>query len=79
MLALCVLGYVGFFRFTKLVQLRRCDFQFENSFMRLFVDRSKTDIYRDGAWLVIAKTFNHTCPYLLVQQQFLAASLFSRQ
>ena len=42
--------------------------------MRIFVHRSKTDFYRDGAWVVIAKTFKHTCPYLLVQQQFVAAS-----
>lgn len=53
---LCVLGYAGFFRFNELVQLRRWDFQFEDSFMRIFVQRSKTDIYRDGAWVVIAKT-----------------------
>ena len=74
MLTLCVLGYLGFFHFTELVQLCRCDFQFENSFMRLFVHRSKTDIYRDGAWAVIAKTLKHTCPYLLVQRQFFAVS-----
>ena len=72
--ALCLLGYVGFFRFNELVQLRRCDFQFEDSFMRVFVHRSKTDVYRDGAWVVIAKTFKHTCPYLLVQRYFVAAS-----
>ena len=36
-LTLCVLGYAGFFRFNVLVQLRRCDFQFEDSFMRIFV------------------------------------------
>ena len=46
---LCVLGYVGFFRFNELVQFRRCDFQFEDSFLRIFVHRSKTNIYRDGA------------------------------
>ena len=27
-----------------------------------------------GAWVVIAKTFKHTCPYLLVQRYFVAAS-----
>ena len=42
--------------------------------MRVFVHRSKTDVYRDGAWVVIAKTFKHTCPYLLVQRYFAAAS-----
>ena len=62
---LCVLGYAGFFLFNELVQLRRCDFHFEDSFMRMFVQRSKTGIYRDGAWVAIAKTFKCTCPCLL--------------
>lgn len=35
LLILCVLGYAGFFRFNELVQSRRCDFQFEDSFMRI--------------------------------------------
>ena len=73
-LTLCVLGYAGFFRFNELVQLRRCDFHFEDSFMRIFVQRSKTDIYRDGAWVVIAKTFKCTCPCLLTQRYFSVAS-----
>ena len=73
-LTLCVLGYAGFFRFHELVQLRRCDFHFEDSFMRIFVQRSKTDIYRDGAWVVIAKTFKCTCPCLLTQRYFSVAS-----
>ena len=74
LLTLCVLGYAGFFRFNELVQLRRCDFQFEDSFMRIFVQRSKTDIYRDGAWVVIAKTFKPTCPVLLTLRYFAVAS-----
>ena len=68
------LGYAGFFRFNELVQLHRCDFQFEESFMRIFVQRTKTDIYRDGAWVVIAKTFMPTCPVLQTLRYFAVAS-----
>ena len=74
LLILCVLGYAGFFRFNELVQLRRCDFLFEDSFMRIFVQRSKTDIYRDGAWVVIAKTLKPTCPVTLTLRYFAVAS-----
>lgn len=70
LLILCVLGYAGFFRFNELVQLRRCDFQFEDSFMRIFVQRSKPDTYRDGAW-VIAKS---TCPVMLTLRYFAVTS-----
>ena len=67
-------GICRFFCFNELVQLRRCDFHFEDSFMRIFVQRSKTDVYRDGAWVVIAKTFKCTCPCLLTQRYFSIAS-----
>ena len=68
-----VLGYGGFFRFNELFQLRRCDFQFEDCFMRIFFHRSKTDVYRAGYWVVIVKTFKPTCPCLLLQRYFVAA------
>ena len=74
-LFLCVLGYAGFFRFNELVNLRRSDFIYEFSFMRIFVERSKTDIYRDGAWVVIAKTAQPTCPVSLSLRYFTAAAL----
>ena len=44
------------------------------SFIRIFVQRSKTDIYRDGAWVVIAKTFKPACPVLLTLRYFAVAS-----
>ena len=70
------LGYAVFFRFNELVQLRRCDFQFEDSFMRIFVQCSKTDTYMDGACVVIAKTFKLTCPVMLTLR-YLAVASFS--
>ena len=71
---LYVLGYVGFFRCNELVQLRRCDFQLKGSFIRIFVQRGKTDIYKDGAWVVVAETFKPTCPVLLTLRCFAVAS-----
>ena len=40
LLMLCTLGYAGVLRFSELIALRRCDVQFETSFMRLFIERS---------------------------------------
>ena len=48
-------GLCRIYRFNKLVQLCRCDFHFEDSFMRIFVQRSKTGIYRDGPGLLLLK------------------------
>ena len=42
--------------------------------MRIVVQRSKTGIYRDGASVVIAKTFKPACPVLLTLRYFAVAS-----
>lgn len=70
LLTLCILGYAGFLRFSELVGLRRCDFEFEKSFMRIFIEISKTDVHRDGAWVVIAETQKPTCPVALCRRYF---------
>lgn len=70
LLTLCVLCYTGFLRFSELVHLRRCDLQIEESFMPVFIEQSKTDIYRDGAWVVIARSLKPTCPVNLTLRYF---------
>jgi integrase len=69
-LTISVLCYAGFLRFDELIQLRRCDFFIEEAYMRIFIERSKTDIYRDGAWVIIARTGLHTCPVSLTLRYF---------
>ena len=58
----CLLAYAGFLRISELLSLRRSDIQFFLSHITVFIEKSKTDIYRDGNWLVIAKTGNSLCP-----------------
>ena len=38
--------------------------------MRIFIQRSKTDVYRDGAWVVIAETHKPICPVSLCRRYF---------
>lgn len=59
---MCLLGYAGFLRFDELVNIKRNDIFFEDGFIRLFIAKSKTDQFKTGSWLVIAKTGNDTCP-----------------
>ena len=53
---MCLLGYTGFLRFDELVNIRRNDILFEDKQIRLFIQKSKTDQFKNGFWLVIAKT-----------------------
>ena len=50
-----LLGYAVFLRSQELFANKRCDISFESCYMCIFIEKSKTDIYRDGAWVIIAK------------------------
>ncbi|CAG2214782.1 unnamed protein product [Mytilus edulis] len=58
----CILGYAGFMRVSELLNLRYFDINFKSSHISIFIEKSKTDIYRDGNWLIIAKTGTTLCP-----------------
>ena len=48
-------GYAGFIRSNELLSIRRCDIMIYNTHMSIFIESSKTDKYRDGAWIVISR------------------------
>ena len=45
----CLIAYSGFLRSCELLAIKRCDIVIENTHMSIFIEKSKTDIYRDGA------------------------------
>ena len=49
-LALCPIGFAGFLRFSEL-----CSVRLYSSHCSLFLESSKTDQLREGAWINIAK------------------------
>ena len=66
----CILGYSGFLQYEECASLRVCDFLFETTHMKIFVEKSKTDQYRDGKWLFIARGDTELCPIKIVQEYF---------
>ena len=75
LLTLCTLGYTGFLRFSEFAMLRTCDVVFDTSYMRMFIEHSKTDIYRDGAWVLVAKTATPTCSVALCKRYLTSAHI----
>ena len=74
--AMCASAYAGFLRFNELSFLRCCDVKFCNgSYVELFIARSKTDIYRNGNTVLLAKTDNVTCPFCLLTRYVQAANI----
>ena len=63
----CILGYSGFLRYDEIANLRVCDLNFEPTHMKIFLEKSKTDQYRDGKWLFIANGVTKLCPTKIVR------------
>ena len=55
LLALYLTGYAGFLRFNELSNINRKDIVFYDAYAKIFMEKSKTDVYREGKWVLIAK------------------------
>ena len=58
---MCLIGYAGFLRFSEIVGIRGCDNKFFDLYVSIFIEKSKTDKYREGSYVIIAKTNTPTC------------------
>ena len=75
MVALCLIGYDGFFRFNELASIKAADVKFFPSYVSIFLESSKTDQFRQGAWIVIARSGQPTCPVKALEQYIVAAKI----
>ncbi|XP_069139234.1 uncharacterized protein [Argopecten irradians] len=57
-----LLEELRFMRSAEVLALRRSDVQIRTSHMEIFVKQSKTDVYRDGAWIIVSRTGSRLCP-----------------
>ena len=75
---MAILAYAGFFRYDEVSRIRRSDILFEKFFMKIFIEKSKCDQYRAGAWVHIARTNRrHTCPYKVLTEYLETADMDS--
>ena len=74
--ALVLLCYTGFLRFDEVSRLRFCDIHFNADHVKLFIESSKTDIYREGNWVFIAVLGGSYCPVNILKK-YLAKAGFS--
>ena len=52
---ICVLSFMGFLRFIEVIKLRRCDIIKNKTFLSIFIEKSKTDVYREVSWVYVTK------------------------
>ena len=74
-MAICLLGFAGFFRFSELATLKECDITIYESHIEVFVESSKTDQFREGAWVPIARTGSDICPVSMMERYFHLADI----
>ena len=65
-----VLSFMGFLRFSELSNLKRSDFIIRNTHMSVFIEKSKTGIYKKGNWLHLARLNSISCPLDLTKRYF---------
>ena len=65
---LVVLGFSGFLRWDDLSRLKRQHLEFEREYMKVFLEKRKNDQYREGSWILIARTSNPSCPVQLMEK-----------
>ena len=72
---MCLLGYAGFLRFSELVNIKMSDINFYESYMTLNISKSKTDVYKEGSLLHIARSNSDTCPVAMLERYLKLADL----
>ena len=74
--ALCTLGFAGFFRFSELSNmLCKHIVSVLEDHIKIFVPHSKTDVYREGNFVYIAKILSKCCPVSILLRYMRKAKL----
>ena len=67
--------FYRFFTFSEVSNLRRSDIFRNKTHATLFIEFSKTDVYRQGHWVHLAKLSSELCPVSLLKQYFTKADI----
>lgn len=73
--ASCLLAFAAFLRYDDLARLHCCDIKFEEKHMSVYLTASKTDQYRQGDSVMVARTGSTTCPVAMMERYVAAAGI----
>ena len=62
------LSFCGFLRYSEASNIWRSDIDFQPSYMKIFIEKSKTDIYRNGNWIFMANGNSELCSVATLQR-----------
>ena len=75
LVASSLLAYAAFLRFDELAKLRCCDVVFRHDSMSIHIVSSKTDQYRKGDTVLVARTDSATCPVAMLERYVALAEI----
>ena len=75
LLAMCLIAFAGFLRCDELIKLKCSDITTNSESMVINVASSKTDQYREGSSLIVARTRTETCPVSMLEKYFAMGGL----
>ena len=62
------LSFCGFLRYSETLNIRRSDIDFQPSYMKIFIGKSKTDLHRNDPWVYIARHNSELYPVTTLQR-----------
>lgn len=65
----------GFFRFSELCHIKACEVKFFPLYVFIFLESSKTDQFRIGSWIIIARSDLPTCPVKALKNYITASQI----
>ena len=74
-LVMFILTFSGFLRSSELCVIRSRDVQFNEGYVKISIEKSKTDQLREGRSVVIAESSSITCPCSLLKLYMLKAQI----
>ena len=79
LLVLCLVAFAGFMYCDELFKLQCSDIAFGTESMTINITSSKTDQYRKGSTLVIARTGTPTYPVAMMERYFSMGGLCTQE
>ena len=76
LMVILVIYFIGFLRFSELLNLKRSDFILHNTHLSIFIENSKTYIYRKRHWLHLSKLNSNLCRLELTKRYFVLAGVY---
>ena len=73
--AFCTLGFAGFLRFDELRTMNCNQIHLHDEYMEIILPKSKTDVYREGNVIYIARSKTKYCPVRLLLRYMGAANI----